>query len=582
MIKLNDHQSKYLFSPWSYLGQKRLKLLQESWAGLFREEILNELPVEAVAKYYHASFGRPTKELYTMVGAVVLQQVLDLTDEEAMMKMAFDAQWHYALDITEETDAAKYMSLKTLWNFRTLMVKEEIDVEIFAIIADKLARIFKVDTEKQRLDSVHIRSNMKRLGRISIFARSMQCFLKNLKRHHGEEFGLVPGEIIGRYLSDKAVGCFSMVKPSESEKTLSVVSRDLYELTELFKDTEKVVRMNSYQIMVRVLAEQCTVKESSETEPVEVKVKPPREISSDSLQNPSDSDASYDGHKGQGYQVQLMETYQREKNGEKGLNLVTHVEVERAHESDANALIPALESVKERELAPEEVLADSLYGSDENVEKAKEMEIDVVSPVIGRKGEDEEKLSINDFEKDKSGQIIRCPVGKEPKKVRNSGDQHTLIFDGNICAGCPLFDKCPAKKGKRGYYLHYNDKQMRLAQRRAEEKTEEFKDRYRYRAGVEGTISAFDRLTGVKRLRVRGLAAVRFCAVLKAVGVNIFRAAAFRKRETLDKMYNCSDTFFVFKAILALKNLISMKIVDFEEFIDWRLKNFNFTLQNAG
>lgn len=52
------------------------------------------------------------------------------------------------------------------------------------------------------------------------------------------------------------------------------------------------------------------------------------------------------------------------------------------------------------------------------------------------------------------------------------------------------------------------------------------KDRYRWRAGIEATISEYDRRTGVKRLRVRGFKAVHFCSVLKAVGLNILRAAA--------------------------------------------------------
>lgn len=221
------------------------------------------------------------------------------------------------------------------------------------------------------------------------------------------------------------------------------------------------------------------------------------------------------------YQVQVMKTYSRGEDGGKGLNLITHVAVERAHESDANALLPARESAKERELVPKEVLADSLYGGDENVEKAKEMGIEVVTPVMGRKHDDEKKLSVADFEKNAEGEIIRCPLGKEPKKVRHEGEHHTVIFACESYAGCPAFDKCPVKKGKRGNYLHYADKQIRLAERRSQEETAEFRDRYRYRAGVEGTMSAFDRLTGVKRLRVRGL-----YAVLKAVGLNIFRAAA--------------------------------------------------------
>ena len=45
---------------------------------------------------------------------------------------------------------------------------------------------------------------------------------------------------------------------------------------------------------------------------------------------------------------------------------------EAAHQSDAQALLPAIEDTLGRDLAPTEVLADSLYGSDDNVEKAKE------------------------------------------------------------------------------------------------------------------------------------------------------------------------------------------------------------------
>ena len=62
---------------------------------------------------------------------------------------------------------------------------------------------------------------------------------------------------------------------------------------------------------------------------------------------------------------------------------------------------------------------------------------------------------------------------------------------------------------------------MRIAQRRIFELSDKFKDRYRWRAGVEASMSEYDRRTGVKHLRVRGLKAVRFCATLKALGVNI-------------------------------------------------------------
>jgi hypothetical protein len=50
MIHTRDHQTVYLFDPRDYLGPKRKRLLSESWAGLFREHILAELPVHKLAR----------------------------------------------------------------------------------------------------------------------------------------------------------------------------------------------------------------------------------------------------------------------------------------------------------------------------------------------------------------------------------------------------------------------------------------------------------------------------------------------------------------------------------------------------
>ncbi|MGD1151756.1 MAG: hypothetical protein ABR911_02590 [Syntrophales bacterium] len=81
-----------------------------------------------------------------------------------------------------------------------------------------------------------------------------------------------------------------------------------------------------------------------------------------------------------------METYcdsDDESLKTKTLNLLTHVEVESACIDDVHALIPALDSTKERELVPAELLADSLYGSDDNCERAPKMGVDVISPAMG-------------------------------------------------------------------------------------------------------------------------------------------------------------------------------------------------------
>ena len=530
MFHIKDRKTGQLFDQWRYLGPKRRKLLGESWAGLFREKLLPELPVERMMPFFSSSVGRPTKEIYAMLGAILFQQNFDLTDEETVSQMAFNLQWHYALDIPEESDAIKYLSAKTLWSMRNIVTDNDLDTLLFEQITDTLAKVFKVDTTKQRMDSVHIKSNMRRLGRIGILVRCLHKFLVNLKRQDQELFETLPQELVEKYLSEKAVACFSLVKPSETERTLGSVSQDLFRVVQHFTDNRKVQAMYTYSLLVRVLRDQCRVKETADGQLIEIEVKPPKEIPSDSLQNPSDPDAGYSGHKGQGYQVQIMETYSPEVPEEDSppkLELITHVQVEPAHQSDAHALIPALEATAERNLAPKEVLADSLYGSDENCEAAKEMGVEVVSPVMGTPTE--KVLLLSEFAFAESGKVLECPQGHAPVKVKCRGDRYTASFELGGCENCPRRSACPAVPGKRHFYLRYDRKAVRLARRRAREGTPEFRDRYRFRAGIEGTISAYQARTGVKQLRVRGFEAVRFCATLKATGVNIFRASAVRR-----------------------------------------------------
>jgi hypothetical protein len=530
MFHIKDRKTGQLFDQWRYLGPKRRKLLDESWAGLFRQTLLPELPVEHVMPFFSPDQGRPTKEIYALLGAILFQQVFDLTDEETVSQMAFNLQWHYALDNPEESDSVKYLSLKTLWSLRNTLTDNDLDTVLFETITDTLAKVFQVDTSKQRLDSVHIKSNMRRLGRIGIFVRCLHKFLVNLKRQYPELFATLPQEVVDKYLSEKAVSCFSLVKPSETERTLASVSTDLFQIAQHFADHADVKAMHSYALLLRVLNEQCRVKETTDGELVEIEVRSPKEIPSDSLQNPSDPDAGYSGHKGQGYQVQILETYSPEAPNEDAppnLKLITHVQVEPAHQSDAQALLPALEATAKRNLAPQEVLADALYGSDENCEAAKEMGVEVVSPVMGTPTE--KVLLLTEFEFAKSGKVLQCPQGHAPVKVKEKKNRFTASFELAACQDCPRRGACPVVPGKRHFYLRYDRKAIRLAKRRAYEETPAFRERYRFRAGIEGTISAYDARTGVKELRVRGLEAVRFCATLKAVGINIFRAAVVRR-----------------------------------------------------
>jgi hypothetical protein len=529
MIRVKDHKQLELFDPWGFLSPKRRRMLDEGWPGLFRSELLSEMPVNEMYPFFREDFGRPSKELYTLLGVLLLQQTMDLPDEEAIEQLAFNTQWHYALNITEESDSAKYISEKTLWSWRQVLIENNLDQLLFRRIGDKLAKVFNVNTENQRIDSVHIKSNMRRLGRIGIFTRTINRFLVNLKRHHRPLFDTVAEEVLDRYASRKALAAFSMVKPSGAEKTLKRVSGDLFDLIEQFKDHSKACQMHSYKLMQRVLSEQCNVNAGAEGG--KVSVKKPKEISSASLQNPSDPDATYSGHKGQGYQVQVKETFTKTENRDEKnqtLNLVTHVSVEQACAHDSGAIAPAIEDTQSRQLGPSTLLADTHYGSDDNVVSAEASQVELIATTA--KGATSNPFELSQFNFDQKARVTSCPQGHVPETVKHKKkkDRFSACFNMESCGGCAHVERCPVKRGKKHYYLRYTSKEYRLARRRAMESTDDFIDAYRWRAGVEATMNEYNTLTGVKRLRVRGSKAVRYCATLKAAGLNLLRAARVR------------------------------------------------------
>ena len=77
------------------------------------------------------------------------------------------------------------------------------------------------------------------------------------------------------------------------------------------------------------------------------------------------------------------------------LNLITHVEVQPACESDAEAVVPAIADTKIRGVGPDQLVADTLYGSDSNHQTAQVADVDLVAPT--QKGNESKPLTAFSF-----------------------------------------------------------------------------------------------------------------------------------------------------------------------------------------
>jgi len=529
MITLRDHRSGDLFDPWEFLGTKRRELLDRSWAGVFREHLLAHLPVGELMPHFRESFGRPSKDLYAILGALVLQQLHDLTDKEAVEAIAFNMAWHYALDIRCESDA--YVCERTLRNDRQLVMERRLDEMLFRGLTDQLVRALGVDASRQRIDSTAIRSNMRTLTRLGILVETASKFLRELTRALPYLHAMVDPEIVRVYVDRKGDGCFEFSKPSASKRRLPEAARTLYGLVKQFEDTS-AVELESYCLLVRVLDEQCEVDEDADA----VTMKAPGEVPCDSIQNPADPDASYNAHRGQGYAAQIMETYtgNEPSDGEEDgpsapPDLITHVSLHDMTQHDKAALTPALQDLSERELTPTAMLGDTHYGSRENIEEVAAKGVELIAPAHPPKGAKQGRLTLEQFEVDEQGIIVRCPEGHCPIAAHAGRTRLEARFDDGQCKLCPQRMRCPAyctAKGTRRSRWQYTRERVSMRSRRLQEQNGAFTDRYRWRAGIEGTMSRLKHQMGLADLRVRGFSAVRYRVFLRALGLNIHRAAA--------------------------------------------------------
>ena len=94
----------------------------------------------------------------------------------------------------------------------------------------------------------------------------------------------------------------------------------------------------------------------------------------------------------------------------------------------------------------------------------------------------------------------------------------------------PAAVTCPVKKRPGDHYtVKYTAKQRRVEERRREQATAAFRERYSKRSGIESTNGGLKRRLGFGRLRVRGMKAVSHALYLKIAGWNLLRAAAALK-----------------------------------------------------
>ena len=350
-----------------HFGRIGTRRLREGWQGIFRTTLLSLMPADEVGEAFSEEKGRPTKELYGMAGLVVIAELHGWTSEQAADAFMFDLSVQYALN---QGSYRVEMSSRTVERYQRLFRQKELAMTVFERVAQELAKNLELEVDKQRLDSTHLFSDMARFSRTQLMGVCIRRFLVQLKRHHNKEYGALDRDLLGRYArSEKRL--FGPADRAARQMLRQQVAEDLLYLIERFGTDAEISDRTTYKNMVRVFQEQCEVRDK--------KVSIRKQCGGRVMQNPSDPDATYDGHKGPGYQVQLSETC----NPDNPVQLITCAIPQTAADEDGDAVKPVVESLTTQGLKPGKLIADTLYGSDDNQQHCEQNGIELIAPVRG-------------------------------------------------------------------------------------------------------------------------------------------------------------------------------------------------------
>ena len=496
MINVNDFQQNRLIERIDeILHPKNKARLDEDWPGVFRNSFLQMMPVEDLGKRFSRDLGRPTKEHYSVCGLILLKDYYGWTNQEAVDQYLYNLKIHYALMI--EPDNLEF-SLRSFERYLKIFRKSELAQKLMGNVTRKIIAELNIKIDKQRLDSSHVFSNMADWSRSMLLFKTTKRFLIQVKRHESKLYYELDEELRklyeapGKWIYEAKIRVRNVRYGKQVCSNKEQIGWDMLRLIERFENHPKLSGINTFKDMVRVFNEQCEIEDG--------KVKIRKHPGGSAMVNPSDPDASID-NKGVGYQVQVSQTC----NPDNPVQIITAAQAQTASESDQNAVNPMLEKMEENNAKPEELLADSGYGSDENVINAAKKEVELLAPTTGKT---EGRLGLEECEFDDDNRIIKCPRGKKPLHKKFDGQKGRAVFFSKTCKDCPKFKQCIASKQGNNYAITYEVKSLRLRDRRLYEKTDEFKDSYRPRGGIEALFGNLKQNTPLRRLGVRGKEAV--------------------------------------------------------------------------
>lgn len=447
----------------------------------------------------------------------VFQMMEKAPDRLAAESVVSRIDWKYALHLPLTSTGFHFTEL---YQFRGRLLANAEERLVFDHLLGQLKAAGLIKQRgKMRTDSTHILAVVERLSQMELVWESLRVALKAVSDIAPDWIEqTLPAAFLETYSQRQSEYGLSN---TETLRRLVQTGKDgFWFLGQLDQSASEGVRtLPEVETLRKVLAQQFP---NGKDEPPAAN----RPAGKDVIESPHEPEARRGMKRGRswtGYKGQVTETCDEDKP-----HLIVDLEPTEATAPDSPELPEIQERLAEQEILPGEQYVDQGYMSGKHLAESAALGIELMGEALantnGAKDFQQDKFQIDEAKR----QAV-CPAGKtssewkEYSKTPGSPKTVQVRFDSATCQGCPFFGKGKCTSSKNGRCIELHPYRALIEARRAEAKTEAFRQRMHLRAGIEGTISETVRGHNLRQARYRGQKKLRLQLLFTAVAVNLKR-----------------------------------------------------------
>jgi len=469
--------------------------------------------------------GQPAYAPWRLALVSVMQFAENLTDRQAADAVRSRIDWKYALSL-ELTDEG--FDFSVLSEFRQRLLEHDAGERLLNTMLEHFRQAGLLSSGgKQRTDSTHVLASVRDLNRLELVGRTLQAALDAIADTAPQWLRQwVAPDWYTRY--GQPLTTFRLPQKTAEREALALqIGGDGWQLLEkvyLDPTTPREVRhLPAVETLRQVWVQQYVLIDGQLRQRTREEMPPAAKL----LQSPFDRDARYSSKRTQewvGYKVHFTETCDQDQP-----HLITNIHTVQATQPDDQAVEPIHDQLQQRDLLPEEHLVDMGYTSAPLLfDSQRNYGVTLLDPVWEKHTwQQATGYEIDAFSIDWENRQVICPQGKvsQPWKMRSHRRDHELTrvkFRRVDCEPCPVRSQC-TKHTFRSLSFHEQPVFEVVQQRKQEQHTEEFRQQYGKRSGIEGTISQGVFALGMRRSRYRGLEKTHLQFVLTAAAMDLTR-----------------------------------------------------------